>query len=115
MHYDKFIIVVAKDSHNVSLAFVVINSEANPNVAYSAYLKSLHIEILKAESPFLDRNSYVDCSKLREFPIQHVIDFLIKNPERAVGNVSTDVLKSIHMTLTRASTIEPIMKKKFGF
>ena len=39
--YDKYIIVVAKDDKEVSLAYVVINSEANPNIAYNSYLKSL--------------------------------------------------------------------------
>ncbi len=113
--YDKFIIVVAKDKDMVSLAYVVINSEANPNFAYNSYLKSLHLKIDKKNNSFLDKDSFVDCSKLREFPIQTVVDFLIKNPERAVGNVSQAMLKSIHITITTASTIEPFMKSKFGF
>lgn len=113
--YDKYIIVVAKDDKEVSLAYVVINSEANPNIAYNSYLKSLHLKIDKKNNPFLEKDSFVDCSKLREFPIQSVVDFLIKNPERAVGNVSSSVLKSIHLTISTASTIERFMKNKFGF
>jgi len=113
--HDKFILVVAKDINKASLAYVVINSEANPNVAYNSYLKSLHLKIDKKNNPFLVKDSFVDCSKLREFPIQNVVDFLTKNPERAVGNVSFSVIKAIHLTITAAATIEPIMKKKFGF
>jgi len=113
--YDKYIIVVSKDDKEVFLAYVVINSEANPNIAYNSYLKSLHIKIDKKNNPFLEKDSFVDCSKLREFPTQTVVDFLTKNPERAVGNVSSDVLKAIHITISTASTIEPFMKKKFGF
>ena len=113
--YDKYIIVVAKDNSEVSIAYVVINSETNPNIAYNSYLKSLHLKIEKNNNPFLEKDSFVDCSKLREFPIKTVIDFLTKNPERAVGNVSSDILKAILITLTNAKTIEPFMKKKFGF
>ena len=115
INYDKYIIVVAKNNAEKSIAYVVINSEANPNVAYNAYLKSLHIKIDKANNPFLERDSFVDCSKLREFSIDKVIAFLKKNPERVVGNVSEDVLKSIHLTIIKATTIEPYIKKKYGF
>ena len=113
--YDKYIIVVAKDDNEFSIAYVVINSEVNLNVAYNSYLKSLHLKIDKKNHPFLKKDSFVDCSKLREFPIQTVVDFLIKNPERAVGNVSSSVLKAIHIKVSSASTTEPFMKKKFGF
>ncbi len=113
--YDKYIIVVAKDNPEKNIAYVVINSEANPNVAYNSYLRSLHIKIDKKDNPFLERDSFVDCSKLREFPIETVVDFLKKNPERAVGNVSESDLKSIHITITAATTIEPYIKRKFGF
>ena len=113
--YDKYIIVVGKDGNEIHLAYVVINSEANSNIAYNPYLKSLHLKIDKKNNPFLEKDSFVDCSKLREFSIQTVVDFLIKNPERAVGNVSSSVLKAIHITISTASTIEPFMKKKFGF
>lgn len=115
INYDKYIVVVAKNETEVSLAYVVINSEANPNIAYNSYLRSLHLKIDKKNNPFLEKDSFVDCSNLREFPIQAVVDFLTENPERAVGNISPEVLKSIHVTITTASTIELFMKKKYGF
>lgn len=115
INYDKYIIVVAKDKVEENIAYVVINSEANPNVAYNSYLKSLHLKIDKTNNPFLEKDSFVDCSKLREFSIDSVVEFLKKNPERAVGNVSSNILKSIHITITTATTIEPYLKKKFGF
>tara|TARA_R110002124_G_scaffold50201_1_gene146369 strand:- start:793 stop:1242 length:450 start_codon:yes stop_codon:yes gene_type:complete len=115
VNYDKYIIVVAKDNAEEDIAYVVINSEANPNVAYNSYLKSLHLKIDKANNPFLEKDSFVDCSKVREFSIDTVVEFLKKNPERAVGNVSSSDLKSIHITITTATTIEPYIKKKYGF
>lgn len=115
VNYDKYIVVVSKDKHNVFLAYVVINSFVNYNVNYSPYLKSLHVSIDKKSHPFLTHDSYVDCSKLREFPVEKVVDFLIANPERAVGNVDFEILKKIHITLTTSNTIEKIIKLKYGF
>jgi len=115
INYDKYIIIVAKDNAEKNIAYVVINSEINSKVAYNSYLKSLHIKINKTNNPFLEKDSFVDCSKLREFSINNVVDFLTNNPERVVGNVSSDVLKLIHATITIAKTIEPYIKKKFGF
>lgn len=115
VNYEKYIIVVAIDNTEEDLAYVVIYSEANPNVAYNAYLKSLYLKINKTDNPFLKKDSFVDCSKLREFSIETVVEFLKKYPERAVGNVSSSDLKSIHLKITTATTIEPYIKKKYGF
>lgn len=109
--YDKYVIVVSKCGDNVELAYVVINSEPISN----PYLVALNIEIDKENHPFLTKNSYVDCSQIREFPIKNVVDFLTKYPERAVGNVSDNILKKIHVTLTTARTIDRITKTKYGF
>lgn len=111
VNYDKFIVVVSTCKGKVELAYVVINSDPIPN----PHLKALNVEIDKDNHSFLTKNSYVDCSKIREFPIEHVVNFLSKNPERAVGNVTDDILKKIHITLTTARTIDSITKKKYGF
>lgn len=115
VNYEKYIIVVAKDKHNVELAFVVINTEKNKQIFHTPYLKSLHVKIDKENHKFLDYDSYVDCSKLREFPVKKVVEFLKENPDRAVGNVSENVLRSIYATITSATTIETFFKKKYGF
>jgi|TARA_B110000902_G_scaffold72382_1_gene85515 hypothetical protein len=81
--YDKYIVVVAKDDHEISIAYVVINSEVNLNVAYNSYLKSLHLKIDKKNHPFLKKDSFVNCSRLREFPNQTVVNFLIKKPRKS--------------------------------
>ncbi|WP_029270605.1 hypothetical protein [Flavobacterium sp. KJJ] len=109
--YEKYIIIVSTCGNKVELAYVVINSDpiCNP------HLKALNVEIDKDSHSFLAKDSYVDCSKIREFPIQYVIDFLTHNPERAVGNVSDEILKKIHVTLTTSKTIDRLTKVKYGF
>ena len=85
--YDKFIIIVSESEEEVSLAFVVINSRINENVFPTPYLQSLHVKIKSGDHPFLDHDSFINCSELRTFTKQEVVAFLIEHPERAVGNI----------------------------
>lgn len=113
--YPKYVILVSKDSSETIVAYVIINTRINETVFPSEYLKSLHITIDKKSHPFLEYDSYVNCSSLKSFNIDEVIDFLKENPERAVGNVSEEVLRNIHITITGAKTIDKKTKEFFGF
>jgi len=62
--YDKFIIIVYESEEEVSLAFVVINSRINENVFPTPYLQSLHVKIKSGDHPFLDHDSFINCSEL---------------------------------------------------
>jgi len=107
-------IIIASECDDM-LAYVIINSDINPNVFRNTYLQSLNILIDLENHSFLDYDSYVDCSNLRELDKQETLNFLLQNPERAVGNVSNKVLRDIHATLTMAKTIPRNLKVKFGF
>ena len=111
--YDKYIILVAKDNNDISIAYVVINSIVNPKVAFNSYLKSLHLKIDEKRHPFLKKDSFVDCSNLREFLIEDIVKFLTKKPERVVGNVNSKLLQKIILTLSKSKTIEVYKKKKY--
>ncbi|UZO81511.1 type II toxin-antitoxin system PemK/MazF family toxin [Aquimarina sp. ERC-38] len=115
VNYPKYVIIVSKNNNEFLLAYVIINTEVNENVFPTPYLKSLHVLIDKQNHSFLDYDSYVNCSEIRTFNKQDIINFLIKNPERAVGNVSENVLKAIHTTISTARTIPKYLKDKFGF
>ena len=115
VNYPKYVIIISKNDTEHLLAYVTINTGINESVFPTPYLKSLHVVIDKANHPFLEYDSYVNCSEIRSFKKQEVIDFLISNPHRAVGGVSDDVLKKIHALLSTAATIPPYIKNKFGF
>ena len=113
VNYDKYIVVVALS--DTRLAFVVINSEININLFPTEYLKSLHVPIDAANHPFLDHDSYINCSALDSFERSEIIQYLIAHPEKAVGNVNDDILRKIHYTLSIATTIKRHVKREFGF
>jgi hypothetical protein len=115
VNYPKYVIIVGNNDEEMLLAYVIINTEINPNLFPSPYLKSLHILIDKDRHDFLEYDSHINCAELKEFGKQEVIDFLVANPERAIGNIHEDLLKSVHYTIMTATTISKFQKKKFGF
>lgn len=114
INYDKYIVLIGFDNANDEFGTVVINSEVNDNIFPTPYLKSLHVEIDENNHPFLEENSFINCTEIKPFHKQQLIDFLKANPERLVGNVSVDVLKKVHLTLMDAKTITIFEKKKYG-
>ena len=114
INYDKYIVLIGFDKENLDCGAVVINSEINENVFPTTYLKSLHVEIDVQNHNFLENNSFINCSEIKTYQKQQLVDFLKANPERLVGNLSDIVLKKVHLTLMNARTITNIEKKKYG-
>ena len=113
INYPKYVIIVADNSNDI--ACVVINTEINENCFPSSDIQSLHIKIDQVNHSFLKYDSFINCTEIREFQKHNIIEFLKNNPERAVGNVSEEILKKIHNTITIAKTITAKDKKRFGF
>lgn len=113
--HEKFVILVANSIDDIDVGYVTINSIINENVNYNTYLKSLNIKILKSEHSFLKYDSFVDCSELRKFDKQELINYLKKNPEKAVGNIEKNLFKKIKRTISKAGTIDKFTKKRFQF
>lgn len=115
LNYDKYLVIVGLDNQNIEAACVVINSDINQNIAPTTYLQNLHLLVELIKHPFLQRDSYLNCSELKEYPKQDLINFLIANPERLVGNIDIDLLTNAYKTIKRASTIPQYLKNKYGF
>ncbi len=80
INHDKYIILIARDKTQEFIAYVVINSNVNLNIAKNDYFKKLHLEIKADEPPFLKYDSFIDCSNLREFRTKEVLSFIKKTP-----------------------------------
>lgn len=115
VNYDKYIILVGVNTQEKAVAYVIINTEINQNVFPSPYLQSLHLPIDCLRHAFLDHDSYIDCSNLKEFELEMLIAFITKNPERVVGNIDSTLLKDVHDNIKTNRIISAILKKKFGF
>lgn len=111
--YKKYWIIVATNEKYV--AGVIINTEINTNIVWNDELKKLHLLIKQQEHSFLSYDSYIDCSALQKFPFEEICKAIIQNPKIVVGNVTDELLRSIHITITTAKTISAKDKKQFGF
>lgn len=113
LDYKKYAIIVGMESEEV--AFVVINSEINPNVFKSNYLISQHVEIpVLGHEDFLIKDSHIDCTKFQYKTKREVIDYIENNPH-IVFNVTDDVCKKVNNTITYSRSISLQEKKRFGF
>ena len=115
INYDKYIIIVGVNGQEMAVAYVIINTEINQNVAPTDYLQSLHLKIEASKHSFLEYDSFVNCSDLKEFSKEELLEFIIANPERVVGSIDTVLLTDIYLAIKNATTILPILKKKYGF
>ena len=90
------------------------NSNLNKKAAWSIELESLNIFIEKEGRPYLDHNSWIDCSDLIIRDISEIQIIIQNRPAAIIGKVSAEDLSLIVQTLKRAHTIKGKTKKKFG-
>jgi hypothetical protein len=110
----KYFIVIGFSDDKVLLGTVFINSAINQNVFNTEYLKGLNIPLDAQVYDFIDHNSFVDCSDIRERSVVEIKNLLSNDPECSKGVVSEETMKIISTTLANASTISLNKKRKFG-
>ena len=79
------------------------------------YFVSLQYHLPADGRDYLDRDSYLDCSRIYETSLQEVRNLLVDDPRRHLGDVSSDDLSKASKLITRATTIERKLKRRYGF
>jgi hypothetical protein len=110
----KYFIVIGFSDDKVLLGTVFINSAINQNIFNTEYLKGLNIPLDAHIYNFIDHNSFVDCSDIKERSFVEIKQLLSNDPECSKGVVSEETMKIISTTLANASTISLSKKRKFG-
>jgi len=110
----KRFIITGFSKEKISVATVFINTEINPNVFHNNYLKSLQIELKEEGRDYIDHDSFVDCSNIKEENYVHLKNCLENNPNCNRGTVSDEDLKKITDKLAIANTIPDKIKNKYG-
>lgn len=110
----KRFIVVGKTLDGLTLASVYINSEINTTVNWCIEMQNLQIPIYARDKDFLDRDSYVDCSKLILRDALEISEVLKHNHNVVIGKLPPEDLNMIQETLRNAITIKGKLKKKYG-
>ncbi|TAG58975.1 MAG: hypothetical protein EAZ27_01130 [Cytophagales bacterium] len=112
---EKFLILVGVESNNLLFASIFINSEINPNIFNSELLKSLHYQLKVENYSFLKRNSYADCSKITERKSEELMLILENNTQTFVETLNEIDFGNIKSILKSSTTINVVLKKKYGF
>jgi len=95
------------------IASVFINSEINFFHINSPELVALQYPIKKIDFPFLDHDSYIDCSNLFEKHYKEYKVTLINNAIRKIGELSEPEIESIYEFVRKSKNIKGKTKKKY--
>lgn len=109
----RFVILGVNDAGDF-IGSVFINTNVNFKVMNSQELRDLQHPVKNQANDYLDHDSYIDCSALFEFSRQIVFELLMREPERALGTVTPDDLKTLLKLVKTSPTIEPKVLKKFN-
>ena len=105
----KRFVLLAFDEMAQSAAILFINTERPKN----DYLKTLQQAIPAKDNPFLDHDSFIDCSTLYERDLAHLKTVFAKDPGIYLGSLLNDDLEKANATVKKAKTISPAMKRKY--
>lgn len=106
---NKFLVLLGKNS--IEFYFFVINSEINNFISNKEYLKKCQVTIDKKNHPFLDRDSYIDCSKTYPIDINIVKDQLVDDSKQIKMSISADVKRVILDAVRKSKTLTSKEKK----
>jgi hypothetical protein len=81
----------------------------------NTYFQGLQYHLPAKGRDYLDHDSYLDCSKIYETCLEEVRNLLVDDPRRHLGDVSSGDLSAASKLIVRATTIEPKLKKRYGF
>ena len=110
----KWHIIIGVDQNKVMIGSVRINTEKNRNVFRTPELESYLYPIYKANNPFLDHDSFVDCWTLIELPIVSYMQRIIDNPNALLGFIRSEDYDVICGLIAQSDNISSNQLKKYN-
>ena len=111
---DKRAIVVGFNDDKILFAYVLINSEINPNMFPTPRLRDLHLSFEANSRSYLTHDSFVDCSQIKEEDAQAMRTEMTDNVGIHIGDLSETDCKKVIDTLRTSFRIDQKIKKKYG-
>jgi hypothetical protein len=109
---EKWHLIVGVSDNKILTASVRINSDLNTNCIPNS-LRTYHLYITKKENPFLDHDSYVDCSKLLIRDTKDFISCIKNNAGNLLGQMPAKKLDHIRATIAICPVIAQKHKAMF--
>jgi hypothetical protein len=105
--HPKFMVVAHIDYAEELMLVFLINSEIHPLIEKDPSLRSCQVTLERSIYPFLDHNSYLNCSRVfDDIIIEEAIDTILREPDRhIVGNLLDDETLKVIEAVNSAPTI----------
>lgn len=111
----KYFFVLGISQDQISLASFYVNSVVNLNVNNNPELVKYNVEIRQEDYPFLDYNSYLDCTKM-SVKDKSEFDAIVRNrPEAVIYNLLPEQLDFFRKIIRESPFYKGKILKKFGF
>jgi hypothetical protein len=110
----KRLVVLSRCDNSVCVGFMLINSEINPNIFRNDRLRRLHLPLFVNHCSFLDHDSFLDCSDIKEMTLEEMKDLIRQDASRHLGNLDDGVFQSAVALLKEADTIKTKIKRKYN-
>lgn len=108
VHEKRYVVL---DVENDTLT-CVMNSEINKFILARPAILKCQVKIPVVSHDFMDHDSHIDCSHVRAYPTDMIINQLCKNPKWILGTI-TDVLRhEICAGLKSSSTTAPAITRQ---
>lgn len=111
---EKRFIVIGLSEDKLSLASLYINSEVNTSINWSTEQQALQLEFTVYGREYLNRTSYIDCSKFNYRNTKEIEQAIEARPDAIIGELSSQDLELIITTIRLATTINGKYKKRYG-
>jgi hypothetical protein len=108
----RFIIIGITDN-KLLVGTVFINSELNIDALTKQHQRFQYKLLKTKDREFLDRDSFVDCSDLRERDYSEIQNIVISDQNSVIGILSDKDLMNINFNIVDATTIPNQLKKKY--
>lgn len=96
------------------VGFLFINSQINPNIITTSHLQNLQFLMEAHDRPYIDHDSYLDCSRLYEDNFQRLKDNYVLDTKTYLGQLTEADLVRVKQLVISARTIEKRKKKRYG-
>lgn len=100
---EKFLLVGALRPYPIVFA---INSSISPFVQDRAALLESQVEIHSIAHPFLDHDSFIDCSTVFYPSMEEIENQMLHNIHRLKDRAATECLERVRLTVEQAMTLE---------
>lgn len=86
----------------------VINSEINPFILNNDHLLKCQVKLDIENHSFMNWDSHIDCTKVKNYSTQMVVDTLINKPEWVLGQITSSLRDEVISALKHSRQIAPI-------